>query len=189
MSMPESRTLRFPNGSTIEPSEIWRVNVYPDRSLSRQIPYVKVFDRNGLFYEGLVNLNRIDADTAECLHAARKVTPDSPMTYQVWSPLSNFQNFGPRLFTNTIEHPSVSHLRLPSPFPRRCNKTRQDAQLTAWQVDTSVPTDFPRAHVCTADMRSMISKLSWPMTRLHRSGLIERAVKVNTLHSKPFRLR
>jgi hypothetical protein len=64
MSMPEPRTLRFPNGSMIVSSEIRHVHVYPGRSLSLQVPYMKVFDRNGLFYEGLVDLDRINVGMA-----------------------------------------------------------------------------------------------------------------------------
>ena len=64
MSMPENKTLRFPNGSIIESSEIRHVNVYPALSLSRRVPYVKVFIRNGLFYEGLVDLDHVDAGIA-----------------------------------------------------------------------------------------------------------------------------
>jgi hypothetical protein len=64
MPVPENKTLRFPNGSIIESNEIRHVNLYPALSLSRRVPYVKVFSRNGLFYEGLVDLDRVDAGIA-----------------------------------------------------------------------------------------------------------------------------
>jgi hypothetical protein len=61
MSATEPKLLRFPNGFQMTSDQIDRVHVYPDISPSRNIPYVRVFDRLGLVYEGLVDLDDLEA--------------------------------------------------------------------------------------------------------------------------------
>ncbi|MET0941128.1 MAG: hypothetical protein ABWY13_07180 [Mesorhizobium sp.] len=58
--MPEPKLLRFPNGREITSDMIRRLNVYPGISSSLMLPYVQVFGADGLIYEGLVDLDRIE---------------------------------------------------------------------------------------------------------------------------------
>ena len=48
--------IQLPNGRRIASNEIRDVNVFPERSVSRMLVYMQVFDATGLVYEGLLDL-------------------------------------------------------------------------------------------------------------------------------------
>ena len=60
MTGKRPKLLRFPYGCQINSERIHRVHVYPDISPAITTPYVRVFDRMGLVYEGVVDLDAIE---------------------------------------------------------------------------------------------------------------------------------
>ena len=59
MSSPVPRLLRFPNGRKLRPQDISRVTLFPERSPESMRPYLQVFTASGLFFEGVVDLDRV----------------------------------------------------------------------------------------------------------------------------------
>ncbi|TCD14128.1 hypothetical protein [Oricola cellulosilytica] len=55
-----NKQLRFPNGYRTSSSNITRVKVFPERSLSWNRVYVVVIENDKIVYEGLVELDKIE---------------------------------------------------------------------------------------------------------------------------------